>query len=233
MTSQVSANMKIHGSGIEQQSLNTAQKRTLWVFAVTALLWVTRTAPFGGWKTWLDLPYANDASVALLGVVAMFMISDGKQNKLLNWQTANSIPWGVLLLFSGGMVIAAAFKSTGLSALLADQMMFLKDLHVFVLILAICLTITFLTEITSNTATTAILMPVLMSAATAMDIDPIKIMVPAAISASCAFMLPVATAPNAIVFGSEQVPIKSMIKQGFKLNLMGAIIIASMATWWL
>ncbi len=233
MTKQVSSHMNIENTGIEQKSLNTAQKRTLWVFAITALLWVTRTAPFGGWKTWLDLPFANDASVALLGVVALFMISDGKQNKLLNWQTANSIPWGVLLLFSGGMVIAAAFKNTGLSALLADQLMFLKDLHVFVLILAICLSITFLTEITSNTATTAILMPVLMSAATAMGIDPIKIMVPAAISASCAFMLPVATAPNAIVFGSEQVPIKSMIKQGFKLNLMGAIIIASMATWWL
>lgn len=218
-----------------QGPLNTAQKRTLMVFGITALLWVTRTAPFGGWKNWLELPYANDASVALLGVVALFLISDGKgrHNKLLTWRTANTIPWGVLLLFAGGMVIAAAFKSTGLSALLADQLMFLHDVHLFVLILTVCLVITFLTELTSNTATTAILMPVLMSAADAMGIDPLKIMVPAAISASCAFMLPVATAPNAIIFGSEKVPIQSMIKQGFKLNLIGAILIASVATWWL
>jgi len=218
---------------LESQPLNTAQKRTLIVFALTALLWVTRTAPFGGWKTWFDLPYANDASVALLGVVALFMISNGKQEKLLTWTTANTIPWGVLLLFSGGMVIAAAFKSTGLSALLADQLMFLQDVHLFVLILTICLVITFLTELTSNTATTAILMPILMSASEAMGIDPLKVMIPAAISASCAFMLPVATAPNAIVFGSERVPIQSMIKQGFKLNLIGAILISSVATWWL
>ncbi len=234
LTRQIDADIQVNQAAIESQQLNTAQKRTLLVFALTALLWVTRTAPFGGWKSWLDLPYANDASVALLGVVALFMIPSGQpQQKLLTWKTANTIPWGVLLLFSGGMVIAAAFKSTGLSALLAEQLMFLKDMHLFVLILAICLSITFLTEITSNTATTAILMPVLMSASDALGIDPIKIMVPAAISASCAFMLPVATAPNAIVFGSERVPIKAMIKQGFKLNLTGALIIATIATWWL
>lgn len=218
---------------VKPERITSAQKRTLTIFAITALLWITRTAPFGGWKSWLDLPHANDASVALLGVLAMFMLTDNKGHKLLTWQTANTIPWGVLLLFSGGMVIAAAFKSTGISALLADQLMFLKDLHLFVLILAICLMITFLTEITSNTATTAILMPVLMSASQAMGVDPMKVMLPAAISASCAFMLPVATAPNAIVFGSERVPIKSMISQGFKLNLIGAIIIATVATWWL
>jgi sodium-dependent dicarboxylate transporter 2/3/5 len=233
LISQIKSKHQTDHDLIHQGTLNTAQKRTLWVFAITALLWVTRTAPFGGWKVWLDLPFANDASVALLGVVAMFLISDGKNNKLLTWQTANTIPWGVLLLFSGGMVIAAGFKSTGLSALLADQLMFLHDVHLFVLILTICLVITFLTELTSNTATTAILMPVLMSAAEAMGVDPLKIMIPAAISASCAFMLPVATAPNAIVFGSERVPIQSMIKQGFKLNVIGAVLIASVATWWL
>ena len=233
LISQVNNQQQISHDLNPQAPLTTAQKRTLLVFAVTALLWVTRTAPMGGWKSWLNLPHANDASVALLGVVALFLISDGKDNKLLSWRTANTIPWGVLLLFSGGMVIAAAFQGTGLSALLADQLLFLQDLHLFVLILTICLVITFLTELTSNTATTAILMPVLMSAAVAMDIDPLKIMIPATISASCAFMLPVATAPNAIVFGSERVPIKSMLKQGFKLNIIGAILIASVATWWL
>ena len=236
LVSQVNSRQTNNHELHQQPALNNAQKRTLWVFAITALFWVTRTAPFGGWKTWLNLPYANDASVALLAVVALFLISNGnddKQKKLLTWRTANTIPWGVLLLFSGGMVIAAAFKSTGLSALLAEQLSFLHDVHLFVLILTICVAITLLTEVTSNTATTAILMPVLMSAAEAMGIDPLKIMIPAAISASCAFMLPVATAPNAIVFGSDRIPIKSMMKQGFKLNLIGALVISSVATWWL
>jgi sodium-dependent dicarboxylate transporter 2/3/5 len=217
----------------DHERLNTAQLRTLLVFSLAALLWVTRTAPFGGWKSWLDLPLANDASVALLAVVLMFMVPDGKGGKLLTWKTANTIPWGVLLLFSGGMVIAAAFKSTGLSALLAEQLMFLENAHIFWVILVICFSITFLTEITSNTATTAIIMPILFSAAQAMAIDPMKIMIPAAISASCAFMLPVATAPNAIVYGSERVPIKAMIRQGFKLNLAGALVIAGVSTIWL
>lgn len=232
LTSQVK-DQQFNDIDLNTQRITSAQKRTLMVFALTAFLWVTRTAPFGGWKEWLNLPYANDASVALLGVVLMCSLTDNKGDKLLTWKTANTIPWGVLLLFSGGMVIAAAFKSTGLSALLADQLMILKDIHLFWLILIICLAITFLTEITSNTATTAILMPILMTASQAIGVDPIKIMIPAAISASCAFMLPVATAPNAIVFGSERVPIKSMIRQGFKLNLIGAVIIASVATWWL
>ncbi len=218
---------------IQQDPMNTAQKRTLMVFAITAFLWISRTTPMGGWKAYFELPYANDASVALIGVMLMFMVADGKGGKLLNWKTANTIPWGVLLLFAGGMVIASAFKSTGLSALLADQLIFLKDVHLFFIIFTICFTITFLTEITSNTATTAIIMPILFSVSGAIGIDPMKIMIPAAISASCAFMLPVATAPNAIIYGSEQVPIKSMIKQGFKLNVTGALVISAIATWWL
>ncbi len=149
---------------IQQDPMNTAQKRTLMVFAITAFLWISRTTPMGGWKAYFELPYANDASVALIGVMLTFMVADGKGGKLLNWKTANTIPWGVLLLFAGGMVIASAFKSTGLSALLADQLIFLKGVHLFFIIFTICFTITFLTEITSNTATTAILMPVLMSA---------------------------------------------------------------------
>ncbi|MEZ5470752.1 MAG: SLC13 family permease [Marinicella sp.] len=218
---------------IELEEMNTVQKRTLLVFTLIAALWITRTAPFGGWKSYFNLPYANDATIALLGVILMFSISDGKGGKLLNWKTANTIPWGVLLLFSSGMVIASAFKTTGLSALLADQLIFLKEVHLFFIIFTICFAITFLTEVTSNTATTAIIMPILLSMSAAIGVDPIKIMIPAAISASCAFMLPVATAPNAIVYGSEVVPIKSMIKQGFKLNIMGSLVISTIATWWL
>ncbi|MCF6301329.1 MAG: DASS family sodium-coupled anion symporter, partial [Proteobacteria bacterium] len=218
---------------IEKQAINTAQKRTLAVFLITAVLWMSRTAPFGGWKSWLDLPQANDASVALLAVIAMFIIPAGNNKKLLDWKTANQIPWGILLLFAGGITIATAFKSTGLSGLIAEQLMFLKHLPIWLIIFIICLAITFLTEITSNTATTAIMMPILVSAAIARDINPIKLMLPATISASCAFMLPVATAPNAIIYSSEKVPIKSMLKFGFKLNLIGAVIITIVSSFML
>ncbi|WP_395377103.1 SLC13 family permease [Marinicella sp. W31] len=215
---------------IEHHPMTVAQKRTLLVFAVTAVLWITRTAPFGGWKQWFNLPYANDASVALLAVVALFVISDGRQQKLLSWKTANKIPWGILLLFAGGITIASAFKETGLSSLAAEQLTFLAGLPIWVIILTICLGITFLTEITSNTATTAIMMPILAATAEAINVEPLQLMLPAAISASCAFMLPVATAPNAIVYGSEQVPIRSMMRQGFKLNLIGAVLITAISS---
>lgn len=231
LSRQVKTNTSSDSHQFDLQAITTAQKRVLWVFALTALLWVTRTAPFGGWKVWLDLPQANDASVALLAVVLMFSVPNGQGGKLLTWKQANTIPWGVLLLFAGGIAIASAFKATGLSALLADQLVFLKDWPVFFVILAVCLLVTFMTEITSNTATTAIIMPILLAAGQAMDIDPIKLMFPAVISASCAFMLPVATAPNAIIYGSNQINIKDMMQQGLKLNISGAFIIAAISTW--
>ncbi len=215
----------------ELKPMTTAQKRVLLVFILTAILWITRTAPYGGWKSWLNLPQANDASVALLAVVLMFSISNGNNQKLLSWQQANKIPWGVLLLFAGGIAIASAFKVSGLSAVLAGQLLFLKNWPLFFVILTLCLMITFLTELTSNTATTAIIMPILLSVAQAMEIDPMRLMFPAVISASCAFMLPVATAPNAIIYGSGQVPIKEMMNQGFKLNVIGAFIIALISTY--
>ena len=215
---------------IDYHPMTTAQKRTLMVFAITAVLWITRTAPYGGWKQWLELPYANDASVALLAVVALFVISDGTGKKLLTWKTANRIPWGILLLFAGGITIATAFKETGLSGLAAEQLSFLAGFPTWLIILTVCLGITFLTEITSNTATTAIMMPILAATAEAIQVEPLQLMLPAAISASCAFMLPVATAPNAIVYGSEKVPIRSMMRYGFKLNLIGAVIITAISS---
>lgn len=216
---------------ITEEQITVEQKRVLMVFGLTALMWVTRTAPYGGWKAWLDLPTANDASVALLAVVLMFSIPNGRGQKLLTWQQANTIPWGILLLFAGGIAIATAFKVTGISTLLAEQLMFLQSLPLFVVILAICLTITFLTEVTSNTATTVLILPILLSAAQAMGIEPVKLLLPATISASCAFMMPVATAPNAIVYASEHVGIKDMISQGWRLNLAGAFLTSALCTW--
>ncbi len=202
-----------------------AEKRVLAVFGLTALAWITRKEPFGGWSEWLGAPYANDASVALLAVVMLFVIPDGKGSKLLDWKTANKIPWGVLLLFGGGLAIAKAFKNTGLSEAVAQQLAGLSSLPIILLLLSICLAVTFMTEMTSNTATTTLLMPILAAAGIAAGVDPALFMVPAAMSASCAFMLPVATAPNAVIFGSGEVSIREMASRGLVLNLLGALVI--------
>ena len=206
------------------------QKRVLVVFVVTALAWVTRKEPFGGWSTWLSLDSANDASVALMAVVAMFIIPSGDKaepsRRLLDWETANKIPWGILFLFAGGLAIAKAFTSSGLAERLADVLIGITYFPLWLTVVCICLAVTFLTEITSNTATTSLLMPILAVGGAAAGIDPSYLMVPAAMSASCAFMLPVATAPNAIVFGSGGVPITLMLRRGLVLNILAVCIVS-------
>ena len=201
------------------------EKRVLAVFAVTALCWITRQAPFGGWSHWFDLPAANDASVALIAVVIMAALPNGEGGRLLRWETAAKIPWGVLLLFGGGLTIASAFIHSGLADSIAQNLDILVKLPTWLLILGICLTVTFLTEVTSNTATSSLLLPILAVAATVNGLPPMLLMVPAVLSASCAFMLPVATAPNAIVFGSGKVKIREMARAGLALNLIGAVVI--------
>jgi len=212
------------------------EKRVLIVFLITALLWITRKAPFGGWSELTGLTSANDASIALLACIALFIIPDGMktkkdnhQGRLLNWEHANRIPWGVLLLFAGGICIAKAFGASGLSQILGQYLTSFVLLPVIVLTALIALIVTFMMEMTSNTATTALLMPILAAAALTAEIDPAILMVPAAMSASCAFMLPVATAPNAIVYGSEQVNIQQMVKTGFALNIIGIVLITGIS----
>jgi len=204
----------------------TAERRVMVVFSLTALAWITRSEPFGGWKTWFGLPQANDASVALLAVVVMFLVPDGRGQRLLNWERASTIPWGVLLLFSGGICLATGFVSSGLSELLGAWLAGAAGLPPYLLIVMICLAVTFMTETTSNTASTTLLMPVLAAAALAAGIAPEMIMVPAAMSASCAFMLPVATAPNTVVFGSGLLSTARMAREGVVLNLLGALVIS-------
>lgn len=204
---------------------------TLSVFAVTAILWITRKEPFGGWSGWLDLPNAKDASIALLAVVVMHLLPNGKGERLLTWETAAKIPWGVLILYGGGIAIAKAFMQSGLSESIGSGLSGLSSVPVLVMIAAICLSVTFLTEVTSNTATANLILPILAATAVAAMIDPRLIMVPATISASFAFMLPVATPPNAIVFGSEKLTIRQMANEGFVLNLLGALIV-TLVCWW-
>lgn len=209
------------------------EKRVLIVFSLTALAWVTRTVPFGGWETFfgaLDndfkLAHASDASVALIAVVIMFIIPNGKGEKLLSWEKAESLPWGVLLLFAGGITIAKAFETSKLSVTVGSTLQPFVQYHPFVIILAICLLVTFLTEVTSNTATVNILTPILGATATQSGLDPMLLLIPAAASASCAFMLPVATAPNAIIFSTGKIKTTDMAREGLILNFIGAIIIS-------
>ncbi|MEM8678325.1 MAG: SLC13 family permease [Planctomycetota bacterium] len=200
--------------------------RTLLVFGVTAVAWITRQQPYGGWSEALGLQTANDASVALLSVIVMFLIPNGKGERLLDWQTASGIEWGIFVLFAGGIAIARAFTESGLAATLGNSLSEIGSLPVVVMLAVICLAVTFMTEVTSNTATTTLLMPILAAAALSAQLDPKLIMVPAAISASFAFMLPVATAPNAIVFSSNELTVKDMAREGFILNLLGVVVVA-------
>ena len=204
--------------------------RTLLVFGTTALFWVTRQQPFGGWVGFaegqgMSLPYANDASIAFIGVLFMFVLPCGHGGKLLDWNAVTKIPWGVLILFAGGLCLASAFKSSGLSAVLGNSMSSLGMLPVLLGIASICLMVTFLTEVTSNTATTTILLPILVVAAITADIEPKLFMIPATISASFAFMLPVATPPNAIVFASGKFSVREMAREGFILNMIGILVV--------
>ncbi len=212
--------------------------RTLLVFAVTAILWMTRKDPFGGW---CSLPcfnylaegekisdYVTDGSVAFLAVIVMFCIPNGKGNgeKLLDWPTARKIPWEMLILVGAGISLGKAFKESGLSESIAANLESLNGMSTFLLIFIIAIVVSFLTEMTSNTATANLLMPILSAAAIKNDIPVGLIMFPAVISSSCAFMLPVATIPNAVVFATGKIPIRRMAQEGFVLNLLGAVVVS-------
>ncbi|WP_395793128.1 SLC13 family permease [Aquimonas sp.] len=209
-----------------------AEKRVLLVFGIVALAWVTRTEPFGGWREALSLPGASDASVALLGVVAMALTGDGRGGKLLDWQSAERIPWGVMILFGGGIAIASAFQSSGLSDAAAGLLQGMLGLPLLLTIALVAISISLLSEINSNTATAVLAMPILAAAAVGMGLDPAVLMAPAVLSASCSFMLPVGTAPNAIVFGTGQVPAAAMLRHGIALNVIGAVVITVVCGWW-
>jgi len=217
------------------------EKRTLVIFFFTALAWMTRSSPFGGWKNFFGvvsendiglyniLSNANDASVAFIAVIILFCTPSGnkKNEKLLDWETANQIPWGLIILVGSGICLGSAISESGLSEYAAKLLSGIENFKTVFIILCISLLVTFLTEITSNTATTVILMPILGAVSMASGIDAVLFLIPAALSASCAFMLPVATMPNAVVYGAGEFSIKRMVKEGFVLNLVGALIVTA------
>jgi sodium-dependent dicarboxylate transporter 2/3/5 len=211
----------------------TEEVRVLVLFALTALAWITLREPAGGWSGWLNVPSANYAAVALTSVVLMFVLPNGSGGKLLDWESASSIHWGVLLLFAGGIAIAKAFAVTGISEAIGQSLSGVTRLSIIGIIAIVALSVTFLTEITSNTATTTLLMPILAAASLGAGFEPAILMLPAALSASCAFMLPVATAHNAIVFGTGKMTVEQMVREGFTLNLIGVTVITAVVYLWL
>jgi sodium-dependent dicarboxylate transporter 2/3/5 len=225
--------------------MSAEEKSVAFVFLLMAGLWVTREIIVSvdpqtgakevvGWASLLGLSkvYAHDAMVAVLGALLLFAWPSKNKpgERLLDWATAKQIPWDVLLLFGGGIALAGAFKASGLSSHIVSGLTGLSTLPPLLLILSIALTVTFLTEVTSNTATANVMMPLLAGFASSTGLSQADVMIPAVLAVSCAFMLPVATAPNAIVYGSGLVPIKQMMRAGLGLNIIAALII-SLLSW--
>ena len=192
------------------------------VFAATAFCWITRS-----FLLQKILPNLDDTIIAILFAIILFLIpSKTKHKKLISWKDTKKLPWGIILLFGGGMALAKGFETSGLALWIGTQMTSLVGLSTFILILLLIASVNFLTEITSNLATTAMLLPVLAPMALTIDIHPFILMVGAAVAASCAFMLPVATPPNAVVFGSGYLRIPDMVSKGIVMNFISIIILS-------
>ncbi len=198
------------------------------IFAGVALLWIGRPL------IERSLPGISDAGIAIFGALLLFLmpVSIRKREFLLNWKAAEGLPWGVLILFGGGLSLAGAIQRSGLAEWLGTQFMAAHAVPFGLVVVAVALLVVFLTELTSNTATAAAFLPIMGAVAVGMGQDPILLAVPVALAAGCAFMLPVATPPNAIVYGSNQLHIQHMVKAGFWLNIFFTALIA-MITWFL
>jgi len=203
------------------------------VFSLMAFLWLSRSGinlggfNVPGWSSLLENPgMIDDGTVAIAMALLLFMIPSREEGKkIIDWDTAVKLPWGIVLLFGGGFALAGGFMSSGLSEWVGQSLSGLGGMPSVVLVIAISLVVTFLTELTSNTATTEMFLPILAGLAVAIKMDPLLLMVPATLSASCAFMLPVATPPNAIIFGTGRIRIAEMARVGMLINIVGAILI--------
>ena len=219
--------------------------RVLAVFVVTALLWTFRSGPFGGWSSIFPDrgSQIGDTTVALAACLFLFLCPSGEpkattpsepdgpfpnplpRNTLLDWPTAAKIPWGILIMFGGGLALASGFEQSGLSRAIGSQLSVFESAPPWLVVLSVCLLVTFLTEITSSTATATLMLPILGELALATSMSPEAVMIPGTISASCAFMLPVATAPNVIVFGAGGIRTEEMARKGLALNFYAAAVI--------
>jgi len=180
-----------------------------------------------GWSSLFpDASFVDDGTVALTLAIILFIIptQNGFEQKIMDWQTARKLPWNIILLFGGGFALAEGFKNSGLSLWVGNHLKMLIDFPPILIVMSVCLLLTFLTELTSNTATTNMILPILASLSTVIHVNPLLLMIPATLSASCAFMLPVATPPNAIIFGSDRIHISDMARIGIFLNFIGVLL---------
>lgn len=222
----------------EYESLGKAsfsQKAISIVFGVTSILWIFRTdlnlgfVKVPGWTTIISSSeFIDDGTIAITMALLLFIIptKDEKQKTILTSQVFEQIPWSIILLFGGGFALATAFSSSGLSQFIGDNLKGLSAIPIFLLVIIISAIINFLTELTSNTATTQMILPILATVSVAIGVNPLLLMIPATLSASMAFMMPVGTPPNTVVFASKRLRISDMAKTGFILNIISIIIIS-------
>tara|TARA_Y100000385_G_scaffold18248_1_gene18277 strand:+ start:108 stop:1544 length:1437 start_codon:yes stop_codon:yes gene_type:complete len=204
--------------------ISNEEKKILFVFTLTILCWIFRKNTIN-----LLIPNFDDSMIAISSAIILFILpSKDKKEPILKWKDAVTIPWGILLLFGGGLSIAKGFQSTGLDTWIGEQLTFMTFTNSFIIILIVVAGVNFLTEMTSNMATTAMLLPVMIPLANLMQINPYLLLVGTTLAASCAFMLPVATPPNAVVFGSRLLKISDMVKTGIMINIFSIILILIM-----
>jgi sodium-dependent dicarboxylate transporter 2/3/5 len=214
--------------------MSRGEKLTLAVFLLAVAAWVTRGdltiggRTIAGWESYGDLGnYIHDSTIAVAAALALFILPvDWRRGEfLLDWTAAKEIPWGILVLFGGGIALGKGFIESGLASTIAGVVGLCAGTPAILMVVLVSTLVTFLTEITSNTAVATIMLPILAATAVGLGIHPFLLMIPAAISASCAFMLPVATPPNAIVFGSGHISMAKMVRIGLVMNLIGVVIV--------
>ncbi|MCP3944244.1 MAG: SLC13/DASS family transporter [Desulfobacteraceae bacterium] len=216
--------------------LSSEEKKVLVIFFATAALWIFRKdlnmgfMVIPGWSNLLPFPkLIDDGTVAITMALILFFLPtkshDADTATILDTKIFSKLPWDIILLFGGGFALAKGFQAAGLSAFVGSKLGILENTNNIFMISGICTTLTFLTELTSNTATTQMILPILSSIAVAMKTNPLMLMIPATLSASCAFMMPVATPPNAIIFGSGRIKIVEMVKAGIFINFIGVFVI--------
>lgn len=204
--------------------ITTQEKTVLVVFVLVAFAWIFRS-----FLLTKLLPFIDDTIIAMAAAIALFIIPSKKGSEpLIDWKDTINIPWGIVLLFGGGMALAQGFESSNLTTWIGTQLSSITGVHLWVLLLIIIASVNFLTEITSNLATTAMLLPILIPFASLAGVHPYFLLVGATVAASCAFMLPVATPPNAVVFGSGYIQIGDMVRTGFWLNLLSIFVLTMM-----
>jgi sodium-dependent dicarboxylate transporter 2/3/5 len=212
--------------------LNAGERATLAVFAVTVLLWMTSPL-LGSWTVGDARPFSglSDAGIAILAAIALFLIpvDRAKGVRVMDWATAQKLPWGVLILFGGGLALAAATEANGVPQYIGSLAAGFAGWPVWAVLLAIIAIMVFMSELTSNTAQVATMLPILAALAPVLGVPAGMLLVPATIAASCAFMMPVGTPPNAIVFGTGLLTIPQMAKAGFWMNLVGIVLITALA----